>query len=468
MCSATSYRGMVAGVIAILVLSCGIIQAQSLKDEIQGIFDEVLKPETEGGNLFLSGFQGAHGSHFIPSVVEASNATITSFSNFISANISSFPLSSTTAGLTFDFSSGVPVSTSTSLGPIFAERAQTLGRNRFNMGFNFSYLSLDKWRGVNTEDIRFTFVHEDFAGPEPGPPTPSGVIGDDRFGTEFDHIDLFMNLDFDANVFVFHASYGITNRLDIGVAVPYITVSVQANPVARMNSLTSLSSATPPGFDTLAVAGTPTHFWGADTMLIFEPTPIKKDAVGIGDIALRLKYNFLRGRTIDLAALAEYRFASGDPDDFLGAGDPTYKAHLIFSSIIGNMSPHLNIGYERRGNKYDRDELEIFAGYDQKLSETLTLAVDFLGEFELGEEIDAVRFPDPVTLQGANEWSFFSKEVSLTNIPNFSSDHIMNAAVGFKFVPRENLLFFGNVFAPLNDGGLRSNWVPTVGFEFNF
>ncbi len=458
------FKRTVVGLVMMCALSSYSLLGQSLRDEIQGIFDEVLKPTDEGGSLFLSGRRGVHGRHFIPSSVEASEATINSFANFVSANISSFPLSSTTAGLTFDFSTGVPVSTSTSLGPIFTERAQTLGRNRFNMGFNFSYLNLNKWRGVNTEDIRFTFVHDDFAGPDDVPPdlNPSGTIGDDPFGTEFDSIDLFMNLNFNANIFVFHASYGITNRLDIGIAVPYITVSIEANPLARMNPLTALSSADS------AITGDPTHFWGADTLLQFEPTSVKDDAVGVGDIALRLKYNFLRGQAIDLAALAEYRFATGDEEDFLGAGEPSYKGHLIFSSIIGEFSPHLNVGYEHRGNQFDRDEIEVFAGYDQKISETLTLAVDFLGEFEIGEEVEELRFPESVTLQGGNEWANFTHRISLTNIPNFSDDHIINGAIGIKFVPRENFLIFGNVFVPLSEGGLRSNFVPTVGFESNF
>ena len=45
----------------------------------------------------------------------------------IGSSLSNFPLSSTVSGLTFDFSTGAPVATTASLGPIFAERAQTIG-----------------------------------------------------------------------------------------------------------------------------------------------------------------------------------------------------------------------------------------------------------------------------------------------------------------------------------------------------
>ncbi len=423
--------------------------SQSLKDAIENVFDEVLSDQ----NLHLGQFE--HGLHFLPSSVEASDATINSFGNFVSANLSSFPLSSTAAGLTFDFSTGVPVSTTTSLGPIYSERSQTLGKGRLNIGLNFSYHSLNKLRGIDTEDIRFTFVHDDI--------NESGIIGDDRFGTEFDTIDLFMNLDIDASIFAFLFTYGVTNRLDVGVAVPYVAISVEGSPTARMNPLTTLSR-----------QGGPVHHWGdpEDPQLTFQPTPIKDDAFGISDIAARIKYNFMRGKTIDLAALFEYRAATGDENDFLGAGDPSYKGQLIFSSIVGDFAPHVNIAYEKRGNEFDRDEIELFVGYDQKLTESLTLAVDFLGEFELGDEINELKFPEPITLEGDSsdqgDWSAFTQQVTITNFPRFNNDHVMNGSFGFKFTPKENLMVIGNVFVPLNSGGLRSDYIPTFGFEFTF
>jgi hypothetical protein len=70
----------------------------------------------------------AHGLHFIPSAV-AENASLIGFiTNAISTSIGSIPIGATSSGVTFRFEGGVPVKTSTSAGPIFAERAQTLGR----------------------------------------------------------------------------------------------------------------------------------------------------------------------------------------------------------------------------------------------------------------------------------------------------------------------------------------------------
>jgi len=44
--------------------------------------------------------------------------------------IGNVPIATTSGGVTFRFEGGIPVKSSLSLGPIFAERAQTLGRGR--------------------------------------------------------------------------------------------------------------------------------------------------------------------------------------------------------------------------------------------------------------------------------------------------------------------------------------------------
>ena len=93
----------------ILVLSLIIIHAvrgQSLKEQINNMFGEVLKLELSPGE---------HGEHFLPTNVATSQAIINSMNNFIGTSIASIPLSSSAAGVTFDFSSGKPVPTSPSL-----------------------------------------------------------------------------------------------------------------------------------------------------------------------------------------------------------------------------------------------------------------------------------------------------------------------------------------------------------------
>jgi hypothetical protein len=264
-----------------------------------------------------------HGQHFLPANVASSQAVINSLNNFIGSSVSSFPLSSSTAGVTFDFSSGKPVPTSTSFGPIYSERAQTLGQGRINMGLNFTYIKFAKMRGIATENLRLTFTHEDVG--DPG-------MGDSD--NEFDVMDFYMNLDVTASVFAVYFTYGITDRFDIGVAVPFTNVHIKTTPTAAMNSFTFVHN------------DSANHFFDgtrAEPILTSNPTPIDDDATGVGDIAIRAKYNFVREKTIDFGALLEYRLATGDAENFLGSGYSQLRTAVIFSKILGNFSPHLNI-----------------------------------------------------------------------------------------------------------------------------
>ena len=193
---------IVRAVLILFSINLGNVYSQTLKEQINGMFEDILSLQTSPGE---------HAEHFLPSNVASSQAVITSLQNFIGSSISSFPLSSSTAGVTFDFSSGRPIPTSTSFGPIFSERAQTLGRGRINMGMNFTAIQFEKIRGVSLEDMRLSFTHEDVG--DPG-------LGDSP--NEFDVMDFNMNMDIGASIFAFFFTYGITDNFDISMAVPFI------------------------------------------------------------------------------------------------------------------------------------------------------------------------------------------------------------------------------------------------------
>lgn len=414
-------------------------QTQSLEDQLSGVFTDLLE-------LNLVGSPGQHGEHFKPANVAASATIINSLNNFIGTSVSSFPLSSTVAGLTFDFSSGRPVSTSTSLGPIFSERAQTLGSGLFNIGFNFTYMNFTKIRGLSTDDLRLSFTHQDVGNPG---------MGDSA--NEFDYIDMYLNMELNASILAFYFTYGVTDRLDISVAVPLVNVNLKATPQAFMNSYTFVNN------------DTANHNFGDDPthpLLETNPPPIDDDATGIGDIALRAKYNFVSKKDVDLSALLEYRLATGEAADFLGAGQSRLRFLLIASKIIGDFTPHLNLGYEMKNSDKDPDDFEVYLGYDQKISESVTFALDFIGEFEVGSQSEELSFPDPIVVERPD--GTYKQRITFTNLPDQSHDNIINGAVGFKVQPKESLMMIANVFFPLNDSGLRADFIPTLGIEFSF
>lgn len=432
------------GIAILLVLAFGTrVMADDLTGRIEWVFDQVL-------NVQLGGPPGTeHGDHFKPDNVATSNRIITTLKDFIGANTSTFPLSSTSTGMTFEFLGGVPVASHTSAGPIFADRARTIGGGRLNVGVNLSYLNLSRLRGIRTEDVWFSFLHEDVG--EPG-------MGDSE--NEYDYITLDMNLNVDATVFALYGTYGITENLDVGLSVPMVAVTLSAGPVAEMTSFTYVKN------------DSANHFFGGtsqEPVLSSTPASINQTAFGVGDIALRGKYSFRHGHGVDLAGQIEVRLPTGREEDFLGVGSTSIRTSLIGSTTWGNIAPHFNVGYDRRTSDTEDDELELTVGFDQKVVEELTLAVDWLGEYEVGGAIEELQFPEPTSIGPfTGEGQFVVETVPSTNIPNFSHDHIVRTSFGFKYTPRQNVIITGNILVPLNSGGLRSDFIPTVGFELYY
>jgi len=144
--------------------------AQGLRDRISELFIFGTGQEP----LFLAGSGDpnnpaslqAHGLHFVPASA-AENASVIAFiTDALGASVANIPIGSTSGGETFRFEGGVPVRTSTSAGPIFAERAQTLGRGRLLAGLSRTGFRFATLRGVDMRNIGLTFTHQnvDFEG----------------------------------------------------------------------------------------------------------------------------------------------------------------------------------------------------------------------------------------------------------------------------------------------------------------
>ena len=438
------------------------------------IFNEILGDSDEEGALTPVLFEfgppgnrmtGNHGAHFKPAANSADSILAPALNQLISGNVSSFPLSATSAGVTFDFSSGEPVSIKESLGPIFAETGRTLGKNKLNVGMNFSHLNLANFRGLRTEDIRFTFTHEDSR--DPG-------LGD--LTSESDVIDVFLDLHLNANIFAFYATYGILKNLDIGIALPVINVGMHGDAKAVVRSFTHSHD------------GEALHHFGETGTEIDGPdldhiTSYDESSFGIGDLTLRLKYSFSDQSTVDFAGLVDVRLPTGKEEDFLGTGETNIRFMGIISKKINQFTPHLNLGYDYRPGDYDSDEFEYALGFDQKIIKGLTLAVDFLGEIDLKEEetlnfdysAEPLVINDHVTHVDEDEngnivetEGILTRTIEQTNIPRRDNDSVHNFAFGLRFAPTNSNVLLANILLPLNTGGLRSSVAFTLGFSASF
>src|SRR5213083_1528417 len=205
--------------LVVLMLAAAPLDAQSLRDKIAELFIFAAGQDP----LFLGGTAGSdsatalHADHFVPSAV-ADNGTLISFiGTAISQNVANLPVSATSGGSTFRFEGGVPVPTSGSPGAVFGERAPTLGRGRVFVGANINRLHFETLRGVNMHDIEMTFTHENVTGA-----TCDSIVGQSctPYGVpthENDVIDLKLALDLDMTITSFFVTFGLLDRVDIGV-----------------------------------------------------------------------------------------------------------------------------------------------------------------------------------------------------------------------------------------------------------
>jgi hypothetical protein len=445
MLARTSHQTLSLGILMALIFRAWIspVNAQ-LNEVIHRVFEEILVNRV----VRTSGPLGNHqGNHFLTSADVANSKLAPALNSFIANNITSFPIPTMVPNMTFHMSAGSPVAKTNGLGPIFAEPAETLGKGVLNMGMSFSNLNFNKIRGIPTNDLRFAFTHRDLTGDR--------TLGD--FAPESDVFIIDLDTDINVSISALVATFGVTNALDFGVAVPLIVTELQGEAHATIASFT------------LANLGAAVHrFGGDDANPILETTvPFQERSIGFGDVALRLKYNFLRGLNLNTAALFEMRLPTGKKADFMGTGKTNFKLAFITEQRIGDFSPHANLAFSRRTAGLNNDRLEFKAGFEQRITEGLNLAVDMMGTHDVNNT-ETITFPGSTIIYDHLDGQIRERAVELSNIPNRANDNMIDASVGFKFAPSNRFVILGNLLVPLNDGGLRASLVPTAGFSMNF
>jgi hypothetical protein len=411
-------------------------QARHLRDRIPELFSF----GNCGQPLCLDGSVSAangHGDHFLPGVSSA-NATIIGFlTDAISVNASNLPLSASSSGQTFRFEGGLPVKTSTSLGPVFGERAQTIGKGRFVVGANMSGVDLTSLRGVPMDKLVLNFTHADV----PGVGLPG--LGDPE--KENDILQVRLQMYVHLLVSTFFATWGVSDRFDVSVAVPLVHTSLEGRSQAQIFP-----------FGLVAV-----HFFTgtADNPGLSANAATFGSATGIGDIALRAKGSLRGTGRVRLAGMADVRLPTGSEADLTGSGHLAVRGLAILSGRFGDFSPHLNAGFLLRGGQGRTDAWLVTAGFDHPVSPWATMSADVLSEWQTGS--GGLKLPGTVTLLYP-----FVRTVEPTNIPDMK-DHRVNGAFGFKFLTPGGPILVANALVPLRRGGLQSNLIWTLGLDLN-
>jgi hypothetical protein len=431
-------------VAALLVggLATSPLQAQS-DGGLRGLIPDLFSFGDCGEPLCLNSSVNAatgHGSHYIGSTVQGTDNLIGFLSGAIAAAVSSVPVSTATSAVAFRFEGGRPVREVRSGGPIFGERVQTLGKGRLLLAVNLTAVDFNSVRGVPLDNVAFNFTHENTE--------RFGVPADSALGSpafENDVISVNTSIDLNLQMALLSLTYGLTDRIDIGVELPLIRSDLSGGSIARV---VPFASPTP-------------HFFGttANPSLNAGST-IDGTATGIGDVGARLKVNLGGSDRGAFGFLADVRFPTGSEEDFQGSGEYAVRGLMVVSGRFGDFSPHLNGGYLWRSEKSLTDAVLVTAGFDQLMAPWATLAFDVITQWQVGT--------NPLVLPGTVTFTSPTlRHVEPTNIPD-RRDDLIDGSLGFKFLMGNALTLVTNVLVPLNNGGMRADWAGTIGIERTF
>jgi hypothetical protein len=414
-----------------------------------------------------------HAAHFKPGAEQLE--TPRQFNQQLVTLLSTFPIGSSSGGFTYTFNPalGTFSRSSESFGPLFAERALTLGRNHASLGVGYQRSTYDTFEGKNLRprdkrEIVFHIEHIDCCGA-----TQGGVTtGDDsRLNPAFegDIIEAGLSLRLSTQTMVVYGSYGVTDRLDLGVVVPLVSIDMDASILARIDRLSTSANPAIHSFD------------GDDHDK--KEFASSASATGIGDIVVRAKYNFLRTEGGGLAAGLDVRTPTGDETNLLGTGGVQTKVYAIGSTTFGKLSPHVNVGFtaSTKGalpGATLRDEWNYAAGFDLAVSPRFTLIGDVLGRSIRGagrlREAEKV-FQFVQTGGGTGGGGGMGgnqpvvREVTRTEFKFEPGNlNLTVGNIGVRVNPLRTLLVSANLLFNLTSAGLRDRVTPVISVDYAF
>jgi len=409
------------------------VHAQNLRASFNRLFTF-----GECGTPLCLDLPGEHGDHYNPGITQSGGDLLLFVENAIGLAVGNVPFTAATSGVSFRFEGGAPVATTVSAGPIFADRAETLGRGRLLFGANLTGISFSKIRGEPLDEMVLRFTHEN---------VEDAALGNPTF--ERDYIEIETNLDLSLLVTTLYATYGVNDRIDIGIAVPLVRASLSGSSQASFVYFGGATAQTSP------------HYFGTPASRTATAASTSEgSAFGIGDVAGRLKLFLASGPDYGIGLLADVRIATGNEDDFLGAGTTTLRVLGVTSGRVGSFSPHLNGGVLINGAQGQTHRALATVGFDQLLGQQITLAGDLVGSFQLGESERGL--PEPVVFTAPDV-----ERLDLSDIPD-KSDHFLDASIGLKVDAGGDFRVLANVLVPLTNGGLRPSMAWTVGLERSF
>jgi hypothetical protein len=462
-------------VIALLAIVPSEARSQELAGMVKHLFDV--------GSFNAQSGAVNHASHFFLGGEALTKAT-RQLNVSLAAQLASFPLASSSGGFTFGVNErGEVVPTTSTFGPSFAERGVTIGRNKFNFGFTYQTTSYDAFEGLELDsgDLRFVSQHNNCCPAGAGSPSQTT-----DFNPEFerDLLSSRLRAAIDTRTTAFFANYGVTDRFDVGLAVPIVNVEIDATVDGEILRTATGAASTIHSFDTS----------GARTASFAD----SGSASGLGDVLVRAKYNLFRTDIAAFAAALDLRLPTGDKDNLLGTGALQTQLFFVGSAEYGTFSPHVNFGYTFSNGETSAlagsataadvaqlalpvavdpdpvdlsvpDEINYTVGFNVAAGPRVTIGFDMRGRTIR----DVPRFQlQSTAYDNRGPGSLPSATVTVDNEVGLETTsgnlNLLLGVVGGKINIAGTFILNLTVLFPMNDDGLKPRPTPVIGFDYVF
>lgn len=339
---------------------------------------------------------------------QAAAATRDTIATFVTQELTTLPVSSSSGGFAYRIDSGLGavIRASDSFGAFYTERSLTAGRHRASFGIGFQSTL---YNTIDGQDLRDgTLVS-----------TAASLNGQ-----QFDAETVTLRIRTDVTTLV--GNYGLTDRLDVGLAIPIVHVGLEGE---RVDTYRGQS--------------------------FFQATG-SASASGLGDVIARLKYSLLGSGASGVSVGLETRIPTGDEDNLLGAGDFSFAPRFIssFESRMFGFHGELSYSLNTDTNTF---------GYGAAVTVAATPRVTVIGEL-FGRRYDGLG--GLTTTTAAHPRLAGVATTRLTGVEE-TTDRLLLIS-GVKWNVTGTWLITANVLKPLTESGLNAGWVPTVAFDYSF
>jgi hypothetical protein len=341
--------------------------------------------------------------------VAAAQATSDTISRALLANLATLPVSSSSGAFVYRLNPelGTVERATSSFGPFFVERALTAGEGRSAFGVTFQHLRFTSLDGHSLRDGSLVTTANQFV--------------DEAAPFDVDRLAL----DIDASVATLYGTFGLTDRLDVGFAVPAVRLTLDGTRVNTYRGRT------------------------------FTQARATATAVGLADVVARTKYSVYEENGLGLAAAADLRLPTGRREDLLGAGRASLKVAGIGSIERGRTAAYVNLGLTVGGLAR---EVSYDAAATLAATGRWTLAAELLGRSIAGAGgIMSAEEPHP-TLAGVETTRLVPSSGSRLNLVSF--------VPGMKWNLTGTWVLVANAMLPLTHAGLTAPVTPFVGVEY--